>query len=101
MIRNANANLIKTTYVLDEIGQQIPVETSKTVFADVQSISQSEFFKAGQTGFKPQHKILIWGFEYDGENAIELNGERYKIYRTFLRADEKIELYLTQKVGEI
>lgn len=101
MIRNTNANLIKTAYALDEIGQQIPVETSKTVFADVQSISQNEFFKAGQTGFKPQHKILIWCFEYDGENAVELNGERYTIYRTFLRTDEKIELYLTQKVGEI
>ena len=101
MIRNTNANLIKTAYALDEIGQQIPVETSKTVFADVQSISQNEFFKAGQTGLKPQYKILIWCFEYDGENAVELNGERYTIYRTFLRADEKIELYLTQKVGEI
>lgn len=100
MVRNTTVNLIKKTYVSDDIGQQIPAETIKTVFADIQSISQNEFFKAGQSGLKPQYKILIWGFEYNGETAIELDGKKYSVYRTFLRNDEKIELYLTEKVGE-
>lgn len=100
MIRNTTVNLIKKTYTPDEIGQQIPTETIKTVFCEIQSISQNEFFKAGQSGLKPQYKILIWGFEYSGEIAIELDGKKYSVYRTFLRNDEKIELYLTEKVGE-
>lgn len=100
MIRNTTVNLINKTYTSDEIGQQIPTETIKTVFADIQSISQKEFFQAGQSGLKPQYKILIWGFEYSGETAVELDSKRYSVYRTFLRNDEKIELYLTEKVGE-
>ncbi|NMA65320.1 MAG: phage head closure protein [Clostridiaceae bacterium] len=99
MIRNTTVNLIKKTYVSDEIGQQIPTATKKTVFADVEGISQNEFFKAGRTGLKPQYKILIWVFEYNGEAAVELDGKKYSVYRTFLRDDEKIELYLTEKLG--
>lgn len=91
--------LISETFIFDDIGNQISTENKKSVFGNIESVSQSEFFSAGQSGFKADFKVLIWGFEYSGETIVELNSIRYSVYRTFLRKDEKLELYLTKKVG--
>ena len=69
-------------------------ETEKTgVFAEVYSITQSEFATAGQKDIKPAYKFSVWQFEYDGQTEILYNGMRLTVYRTFLRDDDKIELY--------
>jgi SPP1 family predicted phage head-tail adaptor len=69
------------------------------VFGGIESISQSEFFNAGQSGLKPDYKVIMWGFEYDGQEVVKIDDIKYSIYRTYQRKDDKIELYLIQKVG--
>lgn len=74
-------------------------EERQEVFATVESVGQKEFFAAAQTGFKAEYKITVWQSDYEGQNIVELNNQRYSVYRTYLRNDEHIELYLTSKVG--
>ena len=92
-------NLVAENYTFDEIGNQIPIKTKKEVFSTCESVSQSEFFNAGQTGLKPDYKLVIWSFEYQNEQLVEIDNIEYSVYRTFLRDDEKIELYLTKRSG--
>lgn len=98
-MRDDIAYLISKSIIEDDIGNQIEQETSKEVFCTVESISQSEYFQASQSGLKPQLKLTICEFDYSGETVVEYNLKRYSIYRTFLRNDEHIELYLTEKAG--
>lgn len=98
-MRDDIAYLINKTIVEDDIGNQIEQEVSKEVFCTVESITQSEYFQASQSGLKPQIKLTMSEFDYSGETEVEYNTKRYAIYRTFLRNDERIELYLTEKAG--
>ena len=71
----------------------------REVFCEVESITQREFFAASQQGFKPEYKLTIWADEYNGELTAIYKDKTYKIYRTFSRTADKIELYITQKAG--
>ena len=89
--------LIGKFYETDDIGQQIETETKRPVFANIESVGQNEFFKAGKNGLRPSFKCIIWDFEYDNEDEVEFNGDIYCIYRTFIRSDEHIELYVEMR----
>ena len=90
--------LVSEKYTFDEIGRQIPERTKREVFAEIKSISQSEFFNAGQSGLKPEYKITVWTQEYNGERLVEYNDRIYTVYRTYIGKD-RTELYLTRKEG--
>ena len=98
-MRDDVIRLVSFTIVEDKIGNQIEQETLKQVFCTVESISQSEYFQGSQSGLKPQIKVTICEFDYSNEIEVEYNLKRYAVYRTYLRNDERIELYLTIKAG--
>lgn len=98
-MRDDIINLVSTTMIEDSIGNQTDIETSKEVFCTIESISQSEYFQASQNGLKPQLKITMCEFDYSGETIAEYDEKKYAIYRTFIKNDERIELYLTGKAG--
>ena len=98
MLIYSTIKLIKSEYAPDEMGRQIATETEREIFAEISSISQGEFFKAGQSGISPEVRAVIWTAEYDGERIAEAGGVRYTIYRIYNRND-KTELYMSQKVG--
>jgi SPP1 family predicted phage head-tail adaptor len=99
MNKEITINLISEIITTDEIGNQIPVDRVKTVYATLESIRQTEFINAGQMGLRPEYKVVIWEFEYEGEKLVEIGSERYSVYRTYT-SNDKIELYLTKRVGE-
>ena len=71
-----------------------------TVFADIDPVGRDEFAAAGQRGFKATYKAEVWGFEYNNEPEIVINGQKYTIYRTYgPKASGKIELYAAERVG--
>ena len=76
-------------------------EEMQEVFAEIESISQNEFFAAAQTGLHAQHKIRIWESDYEEQPLVALteNGKRYTVYRTYASGNGKIELYLRDKTG--
>lgn len=75
------------------------IEETQEVFATVEGIGQQEFFAAAQAGFKAEYKITVWQSDYEGQNIVEFNNQRYSVYRKYPRSDEKIELYLSTKIG--
>lgn len=91
--------LINKNYVVDDMGIEKAETTEEAVYAEVFPTTQNEFFKAGQSGFKPELMIKIWAFEYSGQNELKVNGDYYSVYRTYERPDEKIELYLERRSG--
>lgn len=99
MDRSEVLTLVSATYAADEIGQRVPTETTRDVFCNVQSVSRAEFFAGGQAGLKPSYVATLFRYDYEGEQVAVLYGERYSVYRTYVRQDEQIELYLEPKSG--
>lgn len=92
-------SLISVEYSTDAIGQKIPTETRRDVFCSIESITQNEFYEAGRHGLRAEHRAVMFYPEYHGEEICELGGVRYGIYRTYIRKNEEIELYLERKSG--
>lgn len=68
--------------------------------ATINPVGRDEFNAAGQNGYKAEMMLEVWGSEYNGETEVEVSGKKYTIYRIYgLKANEKIELYLTERVG--
>lgn len=99
MDRSNVCTLISETYAADAIGQMVGTEVRSDVYCNVSSVSQSEWFQAGQQGLKPELKITMFSPDYNGQRIAEVNGVRYGVYRTYIRQDELLELYLERKTG--
>lgn len=99
MDRSNVVTLISETYSADTIGQMIATEKERDVFCNVRSVSQSEWFQGGQNGLNPEWLVTMFAPDYEGEKLVEFNGVRYGVYRTYVRDDELLELYLERKTG--
>ena len=74
--------------------------TAREIFAEIRSVKQSEFFQASTVGINTEGTALVWSFEYHGETVLELDKNRYAIYRTYQPDNsKKIELYYGFEVG--
>lgn len=99
MDRSDVIKLIRVTRAQDDYGRWMPTPSPKTVMCQVDSITQSEFFKAGRNGLNPEYKFTMFAGDYEGETIVEYNGNTYAVYRTYLRRTDKIELYVERKGG--
>ena len=90
--------LITQTVTVDSLRMEVYTETKNTVFAEVESISQAEFFAARNADLKPDFRFKIFFGDYHGEKLLEYQGDRYGIYRTFRNGD-RMELYAERKAG--
>lgn len=97
-MRAAVASLIGWTITYDEIKQPVKTESSKTVPVKVHSVTRQEWADAGRVGLNPQVMLSTPRFNYSGELAVDFEGKRYGVYRTYERGDI-IELYLNLKGG--
>ena len=88
-----------TTTTLDDLLQEIEIQTPEMVYCATSSIGQREFSATMQNGLKAQLTIIINHDEYDGQREVEYNRVMYSIYRTFVRDDGDIELYCEVRVG--
>ena len=98
--RLTDINLISRTFTSDVIGQQVATETIKTVVAELKSINRSEWVAAHQVGYNPVVTAIVSALDYNNEEIVEIDSERYVVYRTYSRKDDYIELMLRKKVGE-
>lgn len=99
MDRSTPINLITETLTQNEIGEWIPTETKKAVFANVKNVTSTEFFNAGQVGLNPEYRFVMFFGDYSGEEIVEFNSVRYHIYRVYKSGTDTIELYAERKVG--
>lgn len=61
-----------------------PEDTSTTVFAEVMSASQNEFYKALANGLEPELVFMLTDYgDYDGQKVLEYDGKRMRVIRTY------------------
>lgn len=94
-------DLITVTTEKDDINQIVEkTRITATVYAEIGSVSQTEFFSGGRLGFQPSLKAVIYDFEYNSEPIVKYNGKLYSVYRVFyVNGTDKVELYLEEKGG--
>lgn len=97
-MKNDVIDLIKETITIDDIGQEIKTETVTQVFADVRSVTQAEFYRAGDLDLKPSLSFTIFFADYDNEKIVEYQNVRYSVYRTY-RSNDNLELYVERRIG--
>jgi len=87
------------TVTVNDLGNPIDSETSSTVYADKQEISQSEFYQAFAAGLKPELKFVIRAIDYSNQDKLTYNSKNYKIIRTYNKDGEMLELICQGIVG--
>ena len=90
--------LISQTISVDDYGNEVETETQRQVYCEVNSITQTEFYAAANTELNPEYRFDVFFGDYNGEDVIEYQGNRYAIYRTY-RTGDTLELYCERKIG--
>lgn len=99
MDRSVVILLIENTPYQDSLGIWHDNESERKVFAEVESVSQSEWFEGGRSGLNPQFRFKMFRYDYQGEKVIKYGDTFYTIYRTYVDRNEMIELYTELKKG--
>lgn len=91
-------NLVKTE---DEIGNAIKSsETRNKCYAKKQSVKTGEYYNAVEVGLTPSCEFVIKKLNYNGEEELEWNNERYQVIRTIDPKNKfDIVLVCTKRIG--
>lgn len=94
-------DLIAIVTEKDDLNQIVEkTRTTSTVFAEIGSVSQTEFFNGGRLGLQPSLRAVVYDFEYHDEPIVGWNGKLYSVYRTFyVNGADRVELYLEERGG--
>lgn len=77
-----------------------PILTSRTVYCEVKSVSQTEAYQARATGLNPEFRLVLsHSFEYKGEKLCMFRGIQYNIIRTYVNESDGIELTVQRVEG--
>lgn len=98
-MRSSVIYLVKYTYTQNAYGVLQRTSEKRKVYADVSSVSASEFFEGGRNGLKPEYRFTMFAYDYQGEDVLEYEGVQYSIYRTYHRNYDQVELYCELKKG--
>lgn len=90
--------LVKQTITTDRFGNEIATESTRKLYCEVDSISQSEFYSAANTELNPEYRFSVFFGDYQDEEICVYKGTRYSIYRTY-RTGDYMELYAERKIG--
>lgn len=101
MDKYTTLELCTTFVVKDEYKRERREVKPREVFCTKESVSEKEFFEGNRNGFRPEIKFRIFNGDYNHEQLIRYEGIMYEIYRTYVRADEMIELYVKRKEGTL
>ena len=101
MDRSTPIYLVKETYAADQYGVLQPTTTKRLVYANVTSVTGSEWFEGGRNGLNPEYRMRMFAPDYEGEEVVEYNGVLYAIYRTYQARTDVIELYVEKKKGKM
>lgn len=72
-------------------GEAINTYTYRTVFADKQSVRQSEHYEAKQLGLKPELMFVIRSTEFSNDERLKYKSKEYEIIRMYDKG-ETLEL---------
>lgn len=79
----------------------MPVEPKREVYCDVQSVGMREAYEAMAHGHHPEWTLVLSDYgEYQNERVCLFEGARYRIMRTYVTSDYRIELTLEREDGD-
>ncbi len=78
--------------VTDDYGQPTFTENLRKVYAERESVRQSEFYQAQANGLKPEIVFNIWEHDYKGEHQLTYFGEKYTVLRVADTAKGRLKL---------
>lgn len=68
-------------------------ETSRQVYCTVRSVTRSEFYNALNAGVQPEWIfVLALAEDYQGERVVRYRGQKLRVIRTYVTADDGIEI---------
>lgn len=81
----------------NDIGDLVETITRTEVFAEVRSIGMKEKYEALAVGLKPELTFVLADYyDYDNQEAVEYNGIRYKVLRTYQKRTRELEIVVTR-----
>ena len=99
MDRSEVITLISEQKTQDEYGVWRTTTAERNVFAQVNSVTASEFFDGGRNGLNPEYRFVVFFADYNGERIVRYKGESYAVYRTYHARADALELYVERKGG--
>ena len=92
--------LVSKAYTISDYGDVTVTETARDVFADIRSVGMREKYEALQAGLNPEFVFVLADYEeYDGEDEIDYNSERYRVIRTY-RNGQSLEITVTRDASK-
>ena len=91
-------NLVKEA---DSIGNIVSTSESQVkCYAKKQSVKTNEFYSAVEVGLTPSAEFVIKRLNYDGQEELEWNNERFQVIRT-IDPKNKFDIILVcaRKIG--
>ena len=91
-------NLVKEA---DSIGNIVSTSESQVkCYAKKQSVKTNEFYSAVEVGLTPSAEFVIKRLNYDGQEELEWNNERFQVIRT-IDPKNKFDILLVcaRKIG--
>lgn len=101
-MRYVSCTLISTSYVSNSIGVQ--TETKKQIeipIIKVEDIYANEFYEANEQGYKPELRLRISAYNYNGEEELTYGGIDYTIIRTQNPKADELVLICERKVNNV
>ena len=93
MLNATEVYLIAQTFTVNAIGDSIPTETMRLVYAECKSIGLKRKIEAEQAGLKLENKFILSNVaEYQDEEILEYNGKRLNIVNVFCTDEGTVEL---------
>lgn len=99
MDRSSVITLVSESIVQDELLVEKTIENDKNVYAQVTSVTSSEFFDGGRNGLNPELRFIVFFGDYNQERIVKYQGKRYAVYRTYHARTDEIELYCERQGG--
>lgn len=97
-MENEVIGLVSRTFTVNSIGDSIATETTRQVFAKVQSIGFKRKMEAMTAGLKLELKFtLADNLEYQDEEVLVYNNVRYNIVSVYINDSHECELLTTRQ----
>lgn len=85
--------LITRKDTTDDYGDTICDRSERTVYAEVMSIGQTEFYQAADKGLKPDIKFKLADYaDYQGEKEVRYGDITYEVLRTYRTSRNELEI---------
>lgn len=77
--------LIDTVTTTSSVGIPVLTETSRTVYAEKESVKRSEYYAANASGFRADIVFVINEDEYNNEMLVKYESVYYKVVRAYTK----------------